>query len=146
MTRAAEIIRHTSNVWPAASVKRFENFLKTVHYPVIKKGRTVLSGGNWELAMAEAAINIGIFTNDKKIFDQGKKLFERRIKAYLYMKSDGKLPVAPPGKKLTKKQLMKYWYNQKKLVNGLAQVSTALPSFSPTLILTCLYVMLTLPW
>lgn len=121
VTRAAEIIRHTSNVWPAASVKRFENFLKTVHYPLIKKGRTVLSGGNWELAMAEAVVNIGVFTNDKKIFDQGVKLFERRLPAYVYMKKDGKLPVTPPGHKLKKAKLIKFWFNQKKFVNGLSQ-------------------------
>jgi hypothetical protein len=122
-TRAAEIIRHTTKIWPASSVKRFENFLIKRYLPYIKNGRPTGSGGNWELSMAEGVMNIGVFTNNKKIWARGIQLWKRRTPAYIYLKSDGPIPVRPPmgGKKLTNAEVIKYWFDQKDLKNGHAQ-------------------------
>jgi len=122
-TRAAELIRHTTKIWPASSVKRFEIFLTKRYLPYIKDGRPTGSGGNWELSMAEGVMNIGVFTNNRKIWERGVKLWKRRTPAYIYLKSDGPVPVAPPmgGKKLSKEQIIKYWFGQKILQNGHTQ-------------------------
>jgi len=123
-TRAAEIIRHTTpaGFWPASQVKRFEQFLNEAYLPYIEKGRPSRSGGNWELSMADAVINIGVFTNNQVTFGKGISLWKRRVPAYFYLKSDGKLPVKPPGlKSLTSEKLTKFWFGQKQLVNGHSQ-------------------------
>jgi len=119
--RTAEIIRYMTpkGFWPAASIKRFSKMLVSYYVPLIKNGRANGSGGNWELSMAEAMINIGVFVDSKNIFNRGIALWKRRVPAYFYLKSDGKLPV-PPRPNIKGQKLVKYW-GQKKFVNGLSQ-------------------------
>jgi hypothetical protein len=124
--RAAEIIRHTTpkGTWSKKAIKRFEKMLMKKYLRHITKGKPIYTGGNWELSMAEAVMNIGVFCDNQKVWDRGVALWKRRTPAYIYVKSDGKQPVrpwAPKGKKITNKQLLKFWYGQKKLVNGLTQ-------------------------
>jgi hypothetical protein len=69
-TKAAEIVRHTSTAWPAASIDRFSNMLKTAFLPLIYDGNG-WSNGNWELSMANGVISIGVFLDNTTIFNKG---------------------------------------------------------------------------
>src|SRR4029077_13414864 len=51
---------------------------------------------NKELAMAESLINIGVFNDDRILFADGVRMWRGRVPAYIYLKSDGPSPVAPP--------------------------------------------------
>jgi hypothetical protein len=126
--RGAEIIRHTApkKVWPKSRVKRFEKMLIKKFVPHIKKGVSIFINGNWELSMADALMNIGVFCNNRKIYKRGVAIWKRRVPAYIYLKSDGKLPNKPPmskgaRKSYSKKKLIAYWYGQTKFHSGMAQ-------------------------
>lgn len=99
--RAAEIIRYTSNVWAPTDVARFSGMLINVMLPAYSTDwakRAYGSGaGNWELSMADARINIGVFTDNRSVFDQGVATWRARVPAYIYLPSDGALPVRSPG-------------------------------------------------
>ena len=93
--RAAEIIRYTYDGWKEADIARFQNMLRTQYLPSIIHGNC--ENGNKELAMCEALINIGVFNDDKDVFDLGVKMWRGRTPAYIYLKSDGPAPIEPPG-------------------------------------------------
>ena len=119
--RAAEIIKHTYNGWPPLEVKRFEDMLRNIYLPKVING-SATTNGNWELSMIEASMAIGVFLDDKLVFDKAVSMWRKRVPAYIYMESDGTLPVRPPGgKKDEYPALIKHWYGQEKFVNGLGQ-------------------------
>ncbi|MBK5209897.1 MAG: DUF1080 domain-containing protein [Flavobacteriaceae bacterium] len=93
--RAAEIIRYTYDNWSESDVAKFQNMLRTQYLPSIIHGNC--ENGNKELAMSEALINIGVFNDDKDVFDLGIKMWRGRTPAYIYLKSDGLNPIEPPG-------------------------------------------------
>ncbi|WP_148233527.1 family 16 glycoside hydrolase [Pseudopedobacter saltans] len=93
--RAAEIIRYTFNGWSDSDVAKFQNMLRVQYVPSLVQGDC--ENGNKELAMAEALINIGVFNDDRAIYDLGIKMWRGRTKAYIYLKSDGPTPIEPPG-------------------------------------------------
>ncbi len=117
--RAAEIIRYTYTGWAVSDIARFTQMLKTAYLPYIQNGST--ANGNWELAMIEGIINIGIFTDDSTLFNQALVMWRNRVPAYFYLTTDGPLPVMPPGRNYTQAQLIAYWYNQTTFVDGLSQ-------------------------
>jgi hypothetical protein len=92
--RAAEIIRHTCDFWAKEDVERFRKMLITQYVPSLLNGSG--ENGNKELAMSEALINIGVFNDDRITFAHGVKMWRGRVPAYIYLKSDGPAPVAPP--------------------------------------------------
>jgi hypothetical protein len=47
--------------------------------------------------MSEAIVNIGIFTDNRTVFDFGMKMWKGRAPAYIYLKSDGPKPIEPVG-------------------------------------------------
>jgi hypothetical protein len=73
--RAAEIIKHTAppSLWPNASVAAFERMLTTIHLPLVDRGSD--TNGNWGLAMTEAALHIGILTDNATAVDRALKLW-----------------------------------------------------------------------
>jgi hypothetical protein len=93
--RAAEIIRYTYNGWSDADVAKFQNMLRTQYLPSIIHGDC--ENGNKELSMTEALINIGVFNDDRAVFEHGVKMWRGRTPAYIYLKSDGEKPIEPPG-------------------------------------------------
>jgi hypothetical protein len=118
--RAAEIIRYTYPGWSASSIAAFATMLKTVYLPEVIGGSS--SNGNWELSMIEASIGIGVFLDDRKIFDTAVSMWTKRVPAYVYLTSDGATPVPPPaGNANTPGALESYWYNPTKYVDGLSQ-------------------------
>ncbi|MCX6142509.1 MAG: DUF1080 domain-containing protein [Ignavibacteriales bacterium] len=93
--RAAEIIRYTYTGWSEADILKFQNMLRTQYLPSVIHGNC--ENGNKELAMCEALINIGVFCDDRAVFDLGVKMWRGRTPAYIYLKSDGPTPIEPPG-------------------------------------------------
>jgi hypothetical protein len=93
--RAAEIIRYTYGGWAEADIAKFQNMLRVQYLPSLVQGDC--ENGNKELAMAEAIINIGVFNDDKAVFDFGLTMWRKRTPAYIYLKSDGPTPIEPPG-------------------------------------------------
>ena len=116
--RAAEIIRYTFDGWQPEDIARFQTMLMKQYVPSLINGSD--ENGNKELAMSEALINIGVFNNDRAIFDAGVKMWRGRAPAYIYLASDGPSPVLPPSGKRP------FWGNKGKttpFVNGLLQES-----------------------
>lgn len=116
--RAAEIIRYTSDFWAAEDIARFEKMLREQYVPSLLPGSD--ENGNKELTMSEALLNIGIFNNDRAIFDAGLKMWRARAPTYIYLASDGPEPVAPPSGNRKRAP----WGNKGKttpLVDGLLQ-------------------------
>ncbi|MES1194732.1 MAG: alginate lyase family protein, partial [Opitutus sp.] len=116
--RAAEIIRYTSSFWTPEEIARFQKMLREQYVPSLIDGST--ENGNKELAMAEALINIGVFNDDRALYDAGVKMWRGRAPAYIYLASDGPRPVLPPNGE------MPFWGNKGKTtpyVDGLLQES-----------------------
>lgn len=104
--RAAEIIHYTfasGPTDPVFNVAAFTNMLNTVFEPAIVAGDP-MSNGNWELSMADGLMNIGVFTDNRTVFDAGVAMWRARVPAYIYLSTDNSgsgQPVAPPGGKYT---------------------------------------------
>ncbi|MCG5217278.1 FG-GAP repeat domain-containing protein, partial [Streptosporangium sp. KLBMP 9127] len=60
--------------------------------------------------------------DDRTSFDRAVATWRGRLPAYIYLKTDGSLPKAPPGSKYnTKAEIIDYWKGQTTFVDGLAQ-------------------------
>jgi hypothetical protein len=118
--RAAEIIRYTYTGWSAANIARFGTMLRNVYLPKVINGS--FSNGNWELSMMEAAIGIAVFLEDRSAYDRAVAKFRTRVKAFIYLTSDGAYPLAAPGSGHdTRAKVVSYWQGQNTFVDGLAQ-------------------------
>lgn len=116
--KAAEIIKHGYGNWPNAG--RFATMLRNVYVPEIINGSN--SNGNWELSMTEALQGIGVFLEDKAIYDKAIALYRLRVPAYVYLESDGALPKTVPSQNLnTRDKIVSYWQGQGTFVTGLTQ-------------------------
>jgi hypothetical protein len=119
--RAAEIIRYTYSGWVKADIDRFASLLRTAYLPYVIKG-AANDNGNWELSMAEASMAIGVFLDDPATFSEAVSMWRKRVPAYIYLQSDGPMPVPPPGGNKTSSQaLIAYWQGQSMFVDGLGQ-------------------------
>ena len=120
--RAAEIIRYSNAGWLAADVAKFSSMLKTAYLPEVLNGST--RTGNWDTSAIDAALNIAVFTDDKPEFTKAITLWHARTPAYIYLTSDGALPVQPPRETARSDSSLKgYWFNPKQFVDGLTQES-----------------------
>ncbi|GAB3943184.1 alginate lyase family protein [Kribbella albertanoniae] len=116
--KAAEIIKHAYGNWPNSG--RFGTMLRNVYVPEIINGSN--SNGNWELTMIEALQGIGVFLEDRAIYDKAISLFSYRAPAFVYLESDGALPKTVPSQNLnTREKIVSYWHGQGTFVNGLTQ-------------------------
>jgi Alginate lyase len=121
LPRAGEILRYSYSAWPAANVARFGNLLRTVYLPKVINGAPN-QNGNWELSTTEATMAIAVFLDDHATFDVALGRWRKRVPAYIYLKTDGALPVPPPRtNKTTADQIIAYWYGQKTFVDGVGQ-------------------------
>jgi hypothetical protein len=93
--RAAEIIRYSYKGWSDAQIAQFQNLLRAQFLPSLIHG--TCENGNKELTMSEALINIGVFNDDRAVYDLGVKMWRGRTPAYIYLQSDGAKPVEPVG-------------------------------------------------
>ncbi|MBP0454223.1 alginate lyase family protein [Kitasatospora sp. RG8] len=119
--RAAELVRYSGAGWPTASVDRFATMLRTVYLPQLSPG-SPRKNGNWELIETDALMGIAVFTDDHKAFDQAVTMWRARLPAYVYLTTDGDLPVPPPKAGINGRDaLVKYWQGQQTFVDGLSQ-------------------------
>lgn len=116
--KAAEIIKHAYGNWPNSG--RFATMLRNVYLPEIINGSN--SNGNWELSMTEAIQGIGVFLEDRTVYDKAIALYRVRVPAYVYLESDGALPKTKPSQNLnTRDKIVAYWQGQGTFVTGLTQ-------------------------
>ncbi|MEV5960221.1 alginate lyase family protein [Kribbella sp. NPDC051952] len=116
--KAAEIIKHVYGNWPNSG--RFATMLRNVYVPEMINGSN--SNGNWELSMIEALQGIGVFLEDKTVYDKAIALYRLRVPAYVYLESDGALPKTVPSQNLnTRDKIVSYWQGQGTFVTGLTQ-------------------------
>ncbi len=116
--QAAEIIKYVYGNWPNSG--RFGTMLRNVYYNKIQASdpRT----GNWELSIAEAIVGIGVFLEDRTIYDRGMSLYRDRVPAYIYLSSDGPLPKTVASNNLdTRDKIIGFWQGQSTFVDGLTQ-------------------------
>lgn len=66
---AAELLRHTWDGWPKENQTRFEKMLREIWYPVIKDFYPS-ANGNWDASMEQTMIAMGVFLDDKTMFDR----------------------------------------------------------------------------
>lgn len=92
--RSAEILRATYSGWPAANAARFGTMLKTAILPRIVDGWND-GGHNWSTSMANGTMNIGVYTDDRAIFDKGVAAWRLRTPQNFHLKSDGPKPIVP---------------------------------------------------
>ena len=74
---SAELLRHHKGGWkgwPQEKQKRFEDMLRQVWYPVIKDWYPS-ANGNWDAAMEQTMIAMGVFLDDQAIFDRAKNYY-----------------------------------------------------------------------
>ena len=71
---AAELIRHGGAGWPEDSQRRFEEMVRKVLYPVIKDFFPT-ANGNWDASMIQTMIAMGVFLDDRVIFNRGVDYF-----------------------------------------------------------------------
>jgi len=94
--RAAEIMR-TDPAWSADDVAKFKTLLQSAYLPNLQTEPP--DNGNWELSVADALVQIGVFLDDEASFKQGLGFWRKRVPAYIYLSADGKTPVTIAGAK-----------------------------------------------
>lgn len=70
----AELLRHYQGGWrgwPKNQQTQFQKMLRDVWYPIIKPFHPT-ANGNWDAAMLQTMISIGVFLDDQAIFDRAK--------------------------------------------------------------------------
>lgn len=73
---AAELLKHTSDKWPADDQTQFEAMLREIWYPVIKDFYPT-ANGNWDASMLQVMIAMGVFLDDREMFDRAKNYYLR---------------------------------------------------------------------
>lgn len=72
--------------------------------------------------MMEASIGAAVFLEDRALYTASMSKFADRVPAYIYLTSDGALPVPGRGIGTTKDAIIKYWFNQATFpVSGITQ-------------------------
>ena len=68
LCNAAEILRSTDSGWDSTGIDSFKRLILTVYYPVLKDYFPE-ANGNWDAAILDTLLSIGIFCDDRTIFD-----------------------------------------------------------------------------
>lgn len=76
LLNAAEIIRYTDSGWQKNDIHQFKKLMLTVYYPMIKDFFPE-ANGNWDAAMINTMLCIGVFCDDRQIFDRAVNRFYR---------------------------------------------------------------------
>ena len=96
--------------------------LTSVYLPNVNHGWTG-GGANWLMTLADATINIGVFTDNRAVFDLGISQWRAVLPSTIYLSSDVNpypqlrgYPVPPPGTNydrptVTATKMNNYWYN-----------------------------------
>ncbi|MBS1855705.1 MAG: alginate lyase family protein [Acidobacteria bacterium] len=73
---AAEILRATDSGWDTAGVTQFRRMMLTVYYPLLRDFFPE-ANGNWDAAIIDSLLSIGIFCDDRAIFGSAVEHFLR---------------------------------------------------------------------
>lgn len=73
---AAEILRHTWDGWTEKDQEQFRSMLRNVWYPVIKDFYPS-ANGNWDASMLQTMIAMGVFLDDRAMFDRAVQYFRK---------------------------------------------------------------------
>lgn len=71
---AAELLKHTDAAWPEVRQMQFATMLREIWYPVIKDFYPS-ANGNWDAAMLQTMIAMGVFLDDQAMFDRAKQYY-----------------------------------------------------------------------
>ena len=71
---AAELLKHTWNGWPQPKQDQFSTMLRTIWYPTIKDFYPS-ANGNWDAAMIQTMLAMGIFLDDHEMFNRAKTYY-----------------------------------------------------------------------
>lgn len=74
MVNAAEILRYTNTGWSVSDIQQTEKHFKEVIYPVLKDFAP-FANGNWDAAATKTVMAIGVFCNDRNIFESGLRYY-----------------------------------------------------------------------
>ena len=74
MVQAAELLRYSKSGWAAADIQKTEQHFKTVIYPVLRE-YAPFANGNWEAAAIKTVMAIGIFCNDRPLFEDALRYY-----------------------------------------------------------------------
>lgn len=80
---AAEILRYTDSGWQDSDTKSFTQMMMTAYYPVLRYYFPE-ANGNWDGAIAQSIMAIGIFTDNRPMFDNA-------VDHFLYSYDNGSL-------------------------------------------------------
>jgi hypothetical protein len=69
----------------------------------------------------ESAIGAAVFLEDTSVWETAMSIFAARVPAYIYLTSDGPLPVPGHGIGTDRASIIQYWHGQQTFVNGLTQ-------------------------
>ena len=92
--RAGELMRAYPG-WPAADLDKFKTMLRSAYLPNLQVEPP--DNGNWELSVADALVQLGVFLDDAATFRQGLSFWRKRVPAYIYLKADGSAPIKIAG-------------------------------------------------
>lgn len=71
---AAELLKHTWDGWSAQRQARFARMLREIFYPIIKDFYPS-ANGNWDASMIQTMLAIGVFLEDRAMFERAKRYF-----------------------------------------------------------------------
>ena len=72
--------------------------------------------------MMESSLYIAVFTENATVYETAMSIFAQRVPAYIYLTSDGPLPVPARGIANTPAAIISYWFNQSTFpVDGITQ-------------------------
>jgi len=117
-TKAAELLRASGADWKGAD--RFGDVLHRAFLPLVQDGWRG-GGANGQLAMADATIAIGVYTNDRAVFDDGTGDWRQQLRAAVHLSSDGPQPSPPAGTVVRASGIDAYWRDPSAYVDGLEQ-------------------------
>ena len=71
---AAELLKHSRANWPKDDQVQFEAMLRNIFYPIIKDFYPS-ANGNWDASMLQTMIAMGIYLDDRAMFDRAVAYF-----------------------------------------------------------------------
>lgn len=74
--QAAEILKHTSKVWPESEQKKFAESLRNVWLPTMKDFAPAFNG-NWDAAITATMMAMGVYLDDQALFDRAVNYYQK---------------------------------------------------------------------
>ncbi|MCF7975796.1 MAG: alginate lyase family protein [Phycisphaerae bacterium] len=74
MVNAAEILRYTDTGWSDTDIRQCEQMFMQAIYPAIRDF-ALFANGNWDIAAIQTVMAIGVFCNDRAVFEKGLRYY-----------------------------------------------------------------------